>query len=91
MQVKIYKAMFILVKIFSYVRHMQIFWSWLNFCRDIEDLSLYFTADAFLWITTHFKDVFATYYQYRYVDYIFGNETEAKIFAKVRGWEVVTD
>jgi sugar/nucleoside kinase (ribokinase family) len=48
---------------------------------------LYFTADAFLWITSHFKDVFATYCQYRYVDYIFGNETEAKIFAKVRGWE----
>lgn len=22
-----------------------------------------------------------------YVDYIFGNETEAKTFAKVRGWE----
>jgi hypothetical protein len=38
-----------------------------------------------------FKDMFATYYQYRYVDYIFGNETEAKIFAKVRGWEVITE
>ena len=23
-----------------------------------------------------------------YVDYIFGNETEARTFAKVRGWEV---
>jgi hypothetical protein len=27
---------------------------------------------------------------YRYADFIFGNETEAKIFAKVRGWEVIT-
>ena len=33
----------------------------------------------------------ATYYEYRYADYIFGNETEAKIFAKVRGWEVIMD
>jgi len=29
--------------------------------------------------------------KYRYVDYIFGNETEARTFAKVRGWEVTTD
>jgi hypothetical protein len=35
------------------------------------------------------KDMFATYYQHRYCDFIFGNETEAKIFAKVRGWEVI--
>jgi hypothetical protein len=34
--------------------------------------------------------MFSTYYQYRYVDYIFRNETEAKIFAKVHGWEVIT-
>jgi hypothetical protein len=26
--------------------------------------------------------------KHRYVDYIFGNETEARTFAKVRGWEV---
>jgi len=28
--------------------------------------------------------------KHRYVDYIFGNETEARTFAKVRGWEVIT-
>lgn len=38
-----------------------------------------------------FEYMVATYYQYRYADYIFGNETEAKIFAKVRGWEVIMD
>lgn len=27
--------------------------------------------------------------EHRYVDYIFGNETEARTFAKVRGWEVI--
>ena len=24
----------------------------------------------------------------RYMDYVFGNETEARIFARVQGWEV---
>jgi adenosine kinase len=33
------------------------------------------------------KTFFCCYYHYRYVDYIFGNETEARIFSKVRGWE----
>jgi len=33
------------------------------------------------------EDMFCLYYHFRYTDYIFGNETEARIFSKVRGWE----
>ena len=28
-------------------------------------------------------------FDYRYMDYVFGNETEARTFAKVHGWEVI--
>lgn len=28
-------------------------------------------------------------FQFRYMDYVFGNETEARTFSKVHGWEVI--
>ena len=29
-------------------------------------------------------------FECRYMDYVFGNETEARTFSKVHGWEVTT-
>ena len=29
------------------------------------------------------------FYEFRYMDYVFGNETEARTFSKVHGWEVM--
>jgi hypothetical protein len=56
---------------------------------DMEDILCTSIPFRYIDVNSFSKDMFATYYQHRYCDFIFGNETEAKIFAKVRGWEVI--
>ncbi|RRT52143.1 hypothetical protein B296_00050640 [Ensete ventricosum] len=48
-----------------------------NFVLGKIVLSLYFRNASF-----------GAYSKHKYVDYVFGNETEARTFARVRGWEV---
>lgn len=49
-----------------------------------KDISLLNSNEMNLYI-----DLMSAILRSRYVDYVFGNETEARTFAKVHGWEVI--
>lgn len=46
---------------------------------------------SFVWFSSYFEftDVVQSFLGFRYMDYVFGNETEARTFSKVHGWEVI--